>query len=208
MKKLMIPCLAATLLLGSTIFADQAGATSSNKGDVPIKFAHNSGKSHGLYNALERGNKSERAKEVIQRNIEKKEAHQKWKEEKEKLKWDKKKDKAKDYKDKEKKDKKDEKADLSLRTFTVGGVDVSKLSGLTTKEGAILKVADFKDFTGINVEVNGDNAHFAIFLNGYKIHEDYIKNIHLRDKDVIVVQVKDGKETKKYKLTLEQKLTR
>src|SRR5690606_18255959 len=118
---------------------------------------------------------------------------------KEKLKQDKKKDKQKD---KDKKDKKDEKVDLSLRTFTIGGVDASNLSGLTTKEGASLKVADFKDLTGITVHAESKHAEVAVFLNGSKIHEDYLKTINLRNKDVIVVQVKDGKETKEYKLTL------
>lgn len=189
----MIPCLAATLLLGSMAVADVAGAESTEKVDSSaIKVAHKmEGKKRGLENALENV-KNPIAREAIKRNLERQEARKKDKEDK--------KDK------KHKKDAKCDKENVTLGTFTIGGVDVSDLAGLTTETGAVLKVDDFNDFKGIKVEAENDDTDVTISLNASKVHEDYWNSILLRANDVIVIKVTNGETTQDYKVTLVEKV--
>lgn len=180
MKKIMIPCLAVTLLLGSTAVADAAGAESSS-----IEVVHKmEGKKRGLENALERV-KNPIAREAIKRNLEQQEEHKKHKREK-----------------KHKKDKESEKEDVSLSIFTVGGVEVKGLTGLTTAKGATLRVNDFSNLSGIKAEAEDDDAEVTVSLNGSMVHKDYLNSILLSANDVIVVKVKDDKKTQNYKVTL------
>lgn len=98
--------------------------------------------------------------------------------------------------------------DASLETFTLGGEDVTGLTGLEVADpvndaGATLYVDDFTGFEGIGIDATDAAATVTIELNGSVVDPDNYATQALADGDVIVatVEAEDG-TTAYYKVTL------
>ena len=109
-----------------------------------------------------------------------------------------------------------------LKFFKVGGIDVLDLDGIEVDDydddGAVLKVSDFENFEGIEIEAQDkENISLSVYLNGFddddkidEVDEDELEELFLENGDVIFVRAEvteneNGNEevtTYYYKVTL------
>ncbi|RXT06392.1 hypothetical protein [Ammoniphilus sp. CFH 90114] len=174
MKKIVVSCLAMSLIFSSGLYVKDAGAAPPHKNDSPASVQ----KKTGLENALSKGNKNDVAKAAIQRNMVKKEGKM------------------------VPQPVEPVPADVTLSTLTIGGLDASKLEGLSTSAGATLEVAEFTNFKGISFSTNNKDVNTTVSVNNYVLQPDRLANFMFRSGDKIVITVKDGSTTQTYTIQL------
>src|SRR5690606_18161422 len=76
------------------------------------------------------------------------------------------------------------------------------LDGITSKDGATLKVANFDSFTGIVVQPEDNSAVVTVSLNDKAVNKDYLGDLVLRANDKLVVTVKKGDREQTYTVKL------
>ncbi|WP_134702764.1 hypothetical protein [Ammoniphilus sp. YIM 78166] len=89
--------------------------------------------------------------------------------------------------------------DYLLKRLTIGGHELRTWAGLTTSNGAIVKVDSFK---GIVAEAKDRYADVNVKLNGYVVTSG-LSTLDLRANDVILVTIKDGDVTQTFKVTVQ-----
>ncbi|WP_134702763.1 hypothetical protein [Ammoniphilus sp. YIM 78166] len=93
--------------------------------------------------------------------------------------------------------------EVGLSTFTIGGMNVNGLAGLTTSQGAVLKVNQ-SGLKGITLQTKDQEASVTVKVNGTQISSSQLANYRLYAQDVVQVVVKDGTTTQEYKVKLVQ----